>query len=51
MPALVNNKVGSPWGTSEDEATMACPFEAKKSKNWRRISLLFIGLGLKFDRR
>ena len=36
MPALVNSKVGSSAGTSEDEATCVWPFETKKStKAWR----------------
>src|SRR5690606_16129720 len=41
MPALVNSRVGSLPGTSDDEATTWCPLLAKKSrKAWRTSALL-----------
>jgi hypothetical protein len=39
MPALVNIRVGSFLGTSEDEATGWWPFAAKKSMKCDRMSL------------
>jgi hypothetical protein len=35
---LVNSKVGSFAGTSEEEWTRRCPFEAKKLRKVSRIS-------------
>jgi len=42
MPALVNNSVGSACGTSELEATIWWPLEAKNCRNLSRISALVI---------
>jgi hypothetical protein len=45
MPALVNSRVGS--SGHELEATIWWPLEAKNSRNFWRISALFIGVGLR----
>jgi hypothetical protein len=42
MPALVNNKVGSFLITIGADGTIACPLDAKKSKNCCLISELVI---------
>src|SRR5215468_3012297 len=39
MPAVVKRSVGSPSGTSGDDATCVCPRAVKKSRNDRRRSL------------
>src|ERR1700677_4318164 len=38
MPALVNSRVGSLAGTSEEEGTRRCCFDSKKRRNSSRIS-------------
>ena len=42
MPALVNNSVGSFLITIGAEGTIACPLDAKKSKNFCLMSELVI---------
>jgi hypothetical protein len=42
MPALVKSKLGSFFTTIGAEGTMACPLDAKKSKNCCLISGLVI---------
>ena len=42
MPALVNISVGSFFITMGADGTMACDFDLKKSKNFKRISRDFI---------
>src|SRR5689334_11289848 len=42
MPAEVNIKVGSLRGTSEEEATTACSFLAKKSRKVARTWLTLV---------
>jgi hypothetical protein len=44
IPALVNSRVGSFFGTSESLATTVWPRSAKKSRNRLRISLPVIRL-------
>src|SRR2546425_13132448 len=46
MPALVKRRVGSPWGTSDDEGTIVCPFDSKKRRNDALISLPRIVFGV-----
>src|SRR5690606_40315620 len=42
MPELVKSNVGSLPGTSDEEATIWCPFDSKKERNFWRISEVFI---------
>src|SRR5450755_941512 len=42
MPLLVNSSVGSLAGISGADGTMVWPFEAKYSRNLRRMSAAFI---------
>src|SRR3989338_3354441 len=51
IPALVNSSVGSSCGTSELEATIWWPFDAKKSRNFWRISELFMAGELALKQR
>ena len=37
IPALVNSRVGSSAGTSDEEGTSRCPWATKKSRKSRRI--------------
>jgi len=37
MPALVKSRVGSFWGTREEEATRRWPFSSKKRRKASRI--------------
>src|SRR5690606_21996494 len=44
IPALVNSRVGSSLGSSDDEGTWVWPRDVKKSRNRRRISADCIAL-------